>query len=72
MNAVDPESDPMDRPLWQPTDAQVARANMTRFVRVAGKASRGRVIDQSMKGFLAANGVRFVSVLRPQDVEGTA
>ena len=53
----------------------------TGFVTFGGKGelllrnasqSRGRVIDQSMKGFLAANGVRFVSVLRPQDVEGTA
>lgn len=34
--------------------------------------SRGRVIDQSMKGFLAVNGVRYVTVLRPQDVEKTA
>jgi hypothetical protein len=34
--------------------------------------SRGRVIDQAMKGFLAANGVRYVTVLRPQDMEKTA
>jgi hypothetical protein len=34
--------------------------------------SRGRVVDQSMKGFLAVNGVRYVTVLRPQDVEKTA
>lgn len=53
----------------------------TGFVTFGGKGelmlrnasqSRGRVIDQSMKGFLAANGVRFVTVLRPQDVERTA
>jgi hypothetical protein len=30
------------------------------------------MIDQPMKGFLAVNGVRYVTVLRPQDVERTA
>ena len=34
--------------------------------------SRGRVIDQPMKSFLVVNGVRYVTVLRPQDVEKTA
>jgi hypothetical protein len=34
--------------------------------------SRGRVIDQPMKSFLDANGVRYVTVWRPQDVERSA
>ena len=31
--------------------------------------SRGRVVDQSMRNFLSANGVRYVTVLRPQEVQ---
>lgn len=34
--------------------------------------SRGRVIDQTMQSFIAANGVRYVTVLRPQEMEKTA
>jgi hypothetical protein len=34
--------------------------------------SHGRVIDRPMKRFLAANGVRYVTVLRPQDTEKTS
>jgi hypothetical protein len=34
--------------------------------------SHGRVVDQSMKGFLAINGVRYVTVLRPQELEKPA
>ena len=33
--------------------------------------SRGRVIDQTMKSFIAVNGVRYVTVLRPQELEKT-
>ena len=34
--------------------------------------SRGKVVDQSMKGFLAINGVRYLTVLRPQELEKPA
>ena len=34
--------------------------------------SRGRVVDQSMKRFLAVNRVRYVTVLRPQETEKVA
>jgi hypothetical protein len=34
--------------------------------------SHRRVVDQSMKGFLATNGVRYVTVLRPQELEKPA
>jgi hypothetical protein len=34
--------------------------------------SHRRVIDQSMKGFLIANGVRYVTVVRPQELEKPA
>jgi hypothetical protein len=34
--------------------------------------SHHKVVDQSMKGFLATNGVRYVTVLRPQELEKPA
>jgi hypothetical protein len=34
--------------------------------------SHRKVVDQTMKGFIATNGVRYVTVLRPQELEEPA